>query len=92
MVSISKLGIHFAQGYLFRDVSFFIGKADKIGLVGKNGAGKSTILNVLSGNLNPHEGNIVKPKECRVGYLPQEMSHATDSTVYDEAKSAFSIF
>lgn len=90
MLSVSNLSIHFGGYYLFDNVSFLINKSDRIGLVGKNGAGKSTMLKILAGVQVPEEGTIAHPNDYTVGYLPQDGITTTGKTVYDEAATAFS--
>lgn len=83
MVSINSLGVEFSARPLFTDISFVINKTDKIALVGKNGAGKSTLLKILAGLQNPTSGNISKPNEITIGYLPQQMKLADSTTLID---------
>lgn len=90
MVSINNLGVEFSARPLFDDISFVINKNDKIALVGKNGAGKSTMLKILAGLQEPTSGNISKPNEITIGYLPQQMQLADDTTLIEETKKAFS--
>ncbi len=90
MLSIAKLSIHFAARYLFKEISFLITPSDHIGLVGKNGAGKSTLLKIIAGLQAPDEGDVAKPSDCTIGYLPQEMEHQGGKTVFEEALTAFS--
>ncbi len=89
MVTIGNLSIYFGSRSLFSNIGFFIGPRDRIGLVGKNGAGKSTMLKTLAGIQKPNEGSVAYAKGTTVGYLPQEMNHNNDSTIYEEASSAF---
>ena len=89
MISVSNLSVVFGDRFLFNEVSFFVGQKDKIGLVGKNGAGKSTLLKILKGLQNPSSGQVSFPKDCRIGYLPQEMKHNEEATILDEASLAF---
>ena len=89
MVTVGNLSIYFGSRELFSKISFFIGPRDRIGLVGKNGAGKSTLLKTLAGIQNPNEGSISLTRGSTVGYLPQEMHHNEESTVYEEASRAF---
>ncbi len=74
---------------LFEDVSYVINKKDRIALVGKNGAGKSTMLKILAGLQRPTEGTVSVPRECTIGYLPQVMKLADSRTVMEEAELAF---
>ena len=90
MVTVGNLSIYFGSRTLFSKIGFFIGPRDRIGLVGKNGAGKSTMLKTLAGIQKPNEGSIAFARGTSVGYLPQEMHHNEDAAVYEEAKSAFS--
>ncbi|MDE6237804.1 MAG: ATP-binding cassette domain-containing protein, partial [Muribaculaceae bacterium] len=90
MVSINNLGVEFSARPLFDDISFVINKNDKIALVGKNGAGKSTMLKILAGLQEPTSGNVSKPNEITIGYLPQQMQLADDTTLIEETKKAFS--
>ena len=78
-------------GYnLFSDINFHISDNDRIGLVGKNGAGKSTLLKIILGINQPTEGKVMVPSRLTIGYLPQQMEHAKDKTVMEEALTAFS--
>ncbi len=90
MISVNNISVHFAGDYLFRNISFLIRDKDKIGLVGKNGSGKTTILNIIAQKFNPERGEAIVPGETRIGYLPQEMDIHTGRTVYDEVITAFS--
>ena len=74
---------------LFEDVSYVINKKDRIALVGKNGAGKSTMLKILAGLQQPTEGTVSVPRDCTIGYLPQVMKLADSRTVMEEAEQAF---
>lgn len=89
MISINNLSVEFSARPLFSDVSFVINPTDKIALVGKNGAGKSTMLKILSGLQSPTSGNISKPNDVTVGYLPQQMKLADETTIMEETKKAF---
>ena len=89
MVSLDKLTVEFAAKPLFQDVSFVINQKECIALVGKNGAGKSTLLKIIAGIQKPTSGNVSMQKEVTVGYLPQVMVIADDSTVMQEAEKAF---
>ena len=80
MISADCLEVEFNSTPLFSDVSFVINKRDRIALVGKNGAGKSTMLKILAGLQNPTAGAVSKPKDCTVGYLPQVMKLTDERT------------
>ncbi len=83
MVNLEKVGVHLPQGYLFNDISLQLNRNDKIGLTGKNGAGKSTMLKLIAGWDQPSEGKIHKPKECKVGFLTQDIHVDETKTVFD---------
>ena len=75
MISISNLTVAYGGFTLLDGISFHISESDKIGLVGKNGAGKSTIMKLICGEQNPTSGHIDKPAHVQIGYLPQIMEH-----------------
>ena len=81
MITLEKVGVFLPQGYLFSEVSLQIKKGDKIGLAGKNGAGKSTMLRILSGKDKPKEGNIHLPKDCAIGLLTQDIKVSSDDSL-----------
>jgi len=89
MISVSNLTVSFGGEPLFEDISFLVNQKDRVGLAGKNGAGKSTILKILAGLQNYDSGEVSKPGNCTIGYLPQEMTHNLGKTVFDEAASSF---
>lgn len=89
MVSINGVTVSFGGYDLFDNVSFLINPKDRIGLAGKNGAGKSTMLKILAGYQTPTKGEVSRPKDCKIGYLPQDMTHQHGRTVYEETESAF---
>ena len=89
MVSINGVTVSFGGYDLFDNVSFLINPKDRIGLAGKNGAGKSTMLKILAGFQTPTKGEVSRPKDCKIGYLPQDMTHQHGRTVYVETESAF---
>lgn len=90
MISINNLTVSFGGYNLFSDINFHISDNDRIGLVGKNGAGKSTLLKIILGINQPTEGKVMVPSGLTIGYLPQQMEHAKDKTVMEEALTAFS--
>ena len=89
MISVEGLKVEFNATPLFEDVSYVINKKDRIALVGKNGAGKSTMLKILAGLQQPTSGVIAVPRECTIGYLPQVMILSDERTVMQEAELAF---
>ena len=89
MISINSLTVAYGGFTLLNDISFHISEADKIGLVGKNGAGKSTILKLICGLQSPTKGQIAVPRDLKIGYLPQIMEHHRGRSVIDEAMTAF---
>ena len=89
MVGINELTVNFGERYLFNKISFIINKTDRIGLVGKNGAGKSSLLKIVAGESESDGGNVSMPSGFRIGYLPQDMDFACGKTVMEEAKSVF---
>ena len=89
MISVEGLKVEFNATPLFEDVSYVINKKDRIALVGKNGAGKSTMLKILAGLQQPTAGTVAVPRDCTIGYLPQVMKLADSRTVMQEAEQAF---
>ena len=89
MISVEGLTVEFNATPLFEDVSYVINKKDRIALVGKNGAGKSTMLKILAGLQSPTRGVIAIPRDVTIGYLPQVMILADNHTVMEEAELAF---
>ena len=89
MISVENLTVEFSAKALFDRVSYVINKRDRIALVGKNGAGKSTMLKIIAGLQEPTGGKVAIPKDVTIGYLPQHMIHNDDTTVKDEASKAF---
>lgn len=90
MISIKNLSVEFSAIPLFTDVSYVINKTDKIALVGKNGAGKSTMLKIIAGIQNPTSGVVARSEDIKIGYLPQQMTVADSTTLLEEVKKAFS--
>lgn len=90
MISVNSLTVAYGGFTLLDNISFHISENDKIGLVGKNGAGKSTILKLICGLQKPVSGKVEMPSDLRIGYLPQIMEHHKGKSVIDEAMTAFS--
>lgn len=90
MISVDSVTIRFGSFVLFDGITFQVNPGDRIGLVGRNGAGKTTILNLIAGLQEPDEGKVVKSASKSVGYLPQQMKHARGKTLYRETLEAFS--
>ncbi len=89
MISIEGLSVAFGGNTLFDNITYVINKRDRIALVGKNGAGKSTMLKIIAGLQTPTSGCVNLPKELTVGYLPQQMNLTDTRTVMEEAEQAF---
>lgn len=89
MISVQGLSVEFSSKSLFSDVSYVINKKDKIALVGKNGAGKSTMLKIIAGLQQPTHGIVAVQNDIMVGYLPQQMVLADTKTVREEVREAF---
>lgn len=89
MLNIHNLSVSFGGTYLFEEVTFRLGAGDRVGLVGKNGAGKSTMLKILSRELAPDSGSIATEKEVKIGFLKQDIDFVKGRTVLDEAYQAF---
>ncbi|MDD2293545.1 MAG: ABC-F family ATP-binding cassette domain-containing protein, partial [Bacteroidales bacterium] len=90
MISINDLTVSFGGYTLLDDINFHISDKDRVGLVGKNGAGKSTILKLIMGLQSPTSGKVLMPSGLNIGYLPQVMEHAKDKSVIEETMTAFS--
>ncbi|NRR92210.1 ABC-F family ATP-binding cassette domain-containing protein [Winogradskyella undariae] len=89
MISVDNLAVEFSGHTLFSDVSFTINENDKIALMGKNGAGKSTMMKIIAGVQSATRGNVRFPKDAVIAYLPQHLLTEDDTTVFDEASKAF---
>jgi ATP-binding cassette subfamily F protein 3 len=89
MLNIHNLSVSFGGTYLFEEVTFRLGAGDRVGLVGKNGAGKSTMLKILARDLAPDSGSIATEKEIRIGFLRQDIDFHFGRTVLEEAYQAF---
>lgn len=90
MFAVENLTVDFTGTPLFEDISFLINPKEKIALVGKNGAGKSTMLKIFAGLQQPTSGRVIISKESKIGYLPQHLLTKDDKTVIDEVQTAFS--
>lgn len=90
MISIQNLGVEFSAKSLFKNINYVINPKDKIALVGKNGAGKSTMLKIICGLQKPTSGSVAVPQGVTVGYLPQQMQTSDSTTVVEEVRKAFS--
>ncbi len=89
MLNIHNLSVSFGGTFLFEEVTFRMGAGDRVGLVGKNGAGKSTMLKILARDLQPDSGSIATEKEVRIGFLRQDIDFEQGRTVLEEAYQAF---
>jgi ATP-binding cassette subfamily F protein 3 len=89
MFTVNQVSLHFGDRTLFDEVSFFIGKEDRVGLAGRNGQGKTTMLKLLAGEMRYDSGSIEHPKGLRIGYLPQTMEHDLTLTARQVAGKAF---
>ena len=90
MISIQNLSVEFSAKSLFDNINYVINKKDKIALVGKNGAGKSTMLKIIAGLQSPTSGCVAKPNDITISYLPQQMELNDTLTVIEEVSKAFS--
>ena len=90
MIQLVDAAKAFGDQVILRDASWRVGPGDRVGLVGKNGSGKSTLLRILAGQVPLDSGEVVRKKDCRVGYLPQEGLELRGRTVFEEVRSAFS--
>lgn len=89
MITVNNIGLSFSGNVLFENITFLINTNDRIGLVGKNGAGKTSILKIVAGKLATNSGEIVAPADMAFGYLPQEMKIVSTRSIYDETLTAF---
>src|SRR5690554_1649443 len=89
MLNIHDLSVSFNGDYLFESVTFRLNPGDRVGLVGKNGAGKSTMLKILSKEVEPDSGSIASDKEIKIGFLKQDIDFVQGRTVLEEAYQAF---
>jgi len=89
MISIDNITVEFGGNALFENVSFLIKEKEKIALIGRNGAGKTTLLKLIAGKMSPTRGNISRPKNLTIGYLPQHIKVNDSKTVREETLTAF---
>lgn len=89
MLAIKKLRVEFGARVLFKDLSFSVMERERISFAGHNGAGKSTLMKCIGGVIEANDGEITKPRGCKIGYLPQEGIHIHGVTLWDETESAF---
>ncbi|WP_018969266.1 ABC-F family ATP-binding cassette domain-containing protein [Rubritalea marina] len=89
MLSINKLRVEFGPRVLFKDLSFTVNAKERISFAGHNGAGKSTLMKCIAGVIEANDGELSKPRGCKIGYLPQEGIHIRGVTLWDETESAF---
>ncbi len=90
MIAIRNLSVEFSAKSLFDNINYVINRRDRIALVGKNGAGKSTMLKIIAGLQSPTSGSVAVPSGVTIGYLPQHMTTEDSCTVVEEARKAFS--
>jgi len=90
MISVQNLSVEFSARPLFDNINYVINKRDRIALVGKNGAGKSTMLKIIAGLQSPTSGQVAVPADTTVGYLPQQMKLTDTATVIEEVRKAYS--
>ncbi len=88
MISLSGVSVQFNGEFIFNNISYLVAPRDRIGLVGRNGAGKSTMLKVIAGELEPESGAVSKPGSCTIGYLSQDIRPKKGKTIFDETYSA----
>ena len=89
MIAIQNLSVEFSSKSLFDNINYVINKRDRIALVGRNGAGKSTMMKIIAGLQSPTSGTVSKPSDITIGYLPQQMALADTQTLKEEVKKAF---
>src|SRR5690606_11522792 len=89
MLNIHNLSVALGGEYLFEEITFRLGAGDRVGLVGKNGAGKSTMLKILAKEMQPDTGTIATEKEIKIGFLKQDIDFVKGRTLLEEAYQAF---
>ena len=88
MIAIQNLTVEFSAVPLFNNINYVINPRDRIALVGKNGAGKSTMLKIIAGLQNPSAGSVAVPSDTTIGYLPQQMKLADETTLVQEVSKS----
>ena len=88
MIHISNVSIHFGGKYLFDGINITLKQGDRIGLIGRNGTGKTTLLRIITGIIIPEEGSITKPNDWSIGFLQQELNINSMDSIFDETASA----
>src|SRR5688572_32254938 len=73
MIRLAEISYHLPQGFLYRNISMFLDRGDKIGLTGKNGVGKSTLMKLINGDMPPSEGSVIREKNLKIGFLTQDL-------------------
>ena len=89
MISLNQVSVRFGVDVLLNEISLIVNPKERIGLAGKNGAGKTTILRLFMGLMPPSDGKVVVPKDTRLGHLPQHMEFSDTRNVFEETESAF---
>jgi ATP-binding cassette, subfamily F, member 3 len=89
MITVDNIAVEFSGKTLFSDISFVVNENDKIALMGKNGAGKSTMMKIIAGATKPTRGHVRAPKDAVIAYLPQHLLTEDKSTVFEETSKAF---
>jgi len=89
MYSVSNISVVFTGNYLFDNISFLVNPSDRIGLVGDNGSGKTTLLKIIAGQQEANTGEVIIPKDKKIGYLPQEIKTVYNLSVIEETQKAF---
>ena len=92
MLNIQNISLHITGRYLFENVSISVGENDRIGLIGRNGTGKTTMLKLIYGLESPESGKISMPNGYKIGYLPQEIKTDSIKSIFEEAESAMDEF
>lgn len=90
MIGLNGIGVSFGAKTLLKDINFIINKGEKVALTGKNGAGKSTILKIIAGQMVPSKGNVIRKNDITIGYLPQTMNLSDTTSLLEETRLAFS--